>query len=84
MTITEFLASRAPVSDAVWGMLGEEDCRYGQPRSAFFQYGEGEEQYVLYEADGGFWPLAWWYAPVRRESLTEAEAVLWNWRAEFH
>ena len=84
MDITTFLATRQPVSDEVWRMLQDEDVTYDQPREAFFMYGEGNEWYVLHEKDGGYFPHAWWYTPARKESLIEAETVLWNWRAEFH
>lgn len=80
MTYEQFVASRAPVSDELWGVLLEGGVTDGLPRSVFFAYG-GE--YVLHEAGGCFWPHAWWYRPASRETRAEAEAVLWEWRKEW-
>lgn len=79
-TIEDFRQTRAPISDELWAVLQAEDATEGQPREAFFMYGE---EYVLHEADGGFFPHAWWYRPVRKETREEAEAVLWEWRKEW-
>jgi len=81
MTFEEFKASRRPITDEMWEELEKADARDpGTPREAYWQYGEG---YVLHERDGGYWPHAWWYAPVRRETLAEAESNLWEWRKEW-
>lgn len=80
MTYAEFLATAAPVSDAIWAILQQEDCTDGLPREAFTMYA-GE--YALHESDGGFYPHAWWYRPVRKATRQEAEAVLWEWRKEW-
>ena len=80
MTVTEFFASRAPISDEIWDVLLQEAETDGLDRSQFFMYA-GE--YVLHEHDGKFFPHAWWYAPVAKDSLVEAESVLWEWRKEW-
>lgn len=80
MTITEFLATRAPVSDEIWAALQAEDATDGLPREAFWMY---DGAYVLHEHEGGYFPHAWWYAPVRKDSLIAAETVLWEWRKEW-
>ena len=79
MKIEELQATRKPVSDVTWAILVEEGVTEGLPREVFWEYAEG---YVLHERDGGFWPHAWWYAPVRKETLAEAEEVLLAWRKE--
>lgn len=80
MTYEQFIATRAPVSDEIWAILQQEDVTEGHPREAFFEYA-GE--YVLHEADGEYFPHAWWYRPAARATRAEAEAVLWKWRAEW-
>lgn len=81
MTIEEFRATASPVDDRIWDTLQREDVvPAGVPREAFTMY-DGE--YVLHEADGKYWPHAWWYAPVPKDSLTEAEEVLYEWRKEW-
>lgn len=79
MTLEEFRATAAPVSDALWAVICEEGVDFA-PRSAFTAY-DGE--WVLHEADGKWWPHAWWYKPVGHATREEAEADLHNWRNEF-
>ena len=79
MTLDEFRATTHPVSDETWAAVldGVSDPA---PRTSFTEYGGG---YVLHEADGKFWPHAWWYPPVPYDTRAEAEKVLFDWRAEF-
>lgn len=80
MDITEFAATRKPVSDAVWEeIIG--DGNFPATRDQTFEY---DDACILYERDGGFWPVAWWYPEVRHETLAEAEAKLLEWWAEFN
>ena len=79
MTLDEFRATRRPATPEMLEALAQEGVDL--PEGAVpFEYADGN---LLHERDGGFWPHAWWYAPVRRETLAEAEEVLFNWRAEF-
>lgn len=79
MTYEEFIAGAAPCSEAFYAEL----CEWVEnpaPREAFTVYPGG---YVLHEANGQFFPHAWWYEPVAKATRAEAEAVLWEWRAEW-
>jgi hypothetical protein len=45
-----------------------------------FQYAEA---CYLFEMDGKFWAVAWWYAPVGKDTLAEAEQSAFDWYNEF-
>lgn len=80
MTYAEFVATAAPVSDAIWAILQQEDVTDGHPREAFTMYA-GE--YVLHTDGASWFPHAWWYRPVAKCHREDAEAVLWEWRKEW-
>lgn len=79
LTLDAFRATAAPVSDALWAVICEEGVDFA-PREAFTAY-DGE--WVLHEADGKWWPHAWWYKPVGHATRESAEADLHAWRNEF-
>lgn len=79
MTLDEFRATARPITDETWQAVldGVPDPA---PREAFTEYATG---YVIHEADGKWWPHAWWYAPAPHDTRESAEIGLHKWRAEF-
>ena len=79
LSLDVFRASAHPPTDAEWAEIVEA-CSPTFPRDAFVCYAEG---WTLHR-DGDTWfPHAWWYAPVAKATLAEAEADLLAWRDEF-
>lgn len=79
MNITDFLASRRPASPETLAAAAAEHVEFPEGAEVW-EYGEG---WILHELAGQYFPHAWWYAPVAKDSLIAAETVLWEWRAEF-
>ena len=81
MTLEEFRATRQPCSDEMWAEIQEAYTPEDMPtRETVFQYADG---FIIHEADGQFFPHAWWYAAVARDTRAAAEESLHKWRAEF-
>lgn len=78
MTLDAFRATREPAGPELMEAIREAGAF--EEGANFFTYAEG---YCLFEKDGGFWPVAWLYAPRRHDTLASAEEDLFNWRAEF-
>ena len=81
MDLNKFRALAHPVSDETWAEIQKEGTCYGVAREDFTEYAQG---YVLYKKGAGFFPVAWWYAPVPHASLEKAEESLLEWWREFN
>lgn len=77
MTHEEFIATAKPVSDLIWIHLKDDAVT---DRAAYTEYGDG---FVLYEHDGKYWPIAWWYPAVDHETLEQAQRSLYEWSLEW-
>lgn len=81
MDIDEFRATSAPLDDEIWAATQQlTEVPDGASRNDYVMY---DGCYVLYKYDGKWWPHAWWYPPVPRDSLAEAEEILYEWRKEW-
>jgi hypothetical protein len=81
ITREAFVASRkeatAPVDSESESFYADMPEFVGAP---LFQYAE---TCYLFEMDGKFWAVAWWYAPVGKDTLAEAEQSAFDWYNEF-
>lgn len=80
LDIEAFRKTRRQPTDAEWADISETLGPSGPARETCFLY---IDNYLLHEADGLFWPHAWWYAPVGMDRREDAEAALFEWQKEW-
>lgn len=83
MDFATFVASQHAPTDEEWSDLSEAFVEEGMAvpeRTACFFYADG---FLIEHRADGFYPHAWWYSPVRHDTIEQAERSLHQWRQEW-
>lgn len=78
-----FIATKHAPTDSEWVDLVQvfdEEGRAAPARETCFLYAES---FLIEQRADGFYPHAWWYSPVRYDTIEKAEEVLFKWRQEW-
>lgn len=78
-----FFATRHRPTDAEWDELCiafKADNQEVPARGTCHIY---TDSFLIEERPDGFYPHAWWYSPVRYDTIEKAEKVLYAWRQEW-
>lgn len=81
MSYADFVASRRQLTIQEHGeILSAGECKLQVPREQIFMYAEG---FIIEETGTLFFPHAWWYSPVSKDTREQAEKELYAWRNEW-
>ncbi|UXO93724.1 hypothetical protein Pan1_09 [Pseudanabaena phage Pan1] len=81
MTLEQFVATRRECDESTFAEMQEVLGDDMPARETCSVYADG---YLIHEAEGKFWPHAWWYSPVAHDTRESAEANLHKWYLEFN
>ena len=83
MTLEQLVATRTKPTPEQYAFM-KEHAEVKAERENCAVYGDDPENpYLIEKREDGFYPHAWWYAPVRHDTLESAEHDLHRWRNQF-